>query len=93
LQGFNADYQLAIDLRSFEVSNAPAAGSSQPATMARVEFAAKILGENGRIVASRTFEAAVPVPDIKVSSAVASLDQAFGKAVADLVSWTAQNLN
>ena len=92
MEGLNADYQLAIDLRSFEVSNAPAAGSSQPATMARVEFAAKILGENGRIVASRTIEAAVPVPDT-VSGAVAALDQAFGKAAADLVSWTAQNLN
>jgi phospholipid/cholesterol/gamma-HCH transport system substrate-binding protein len=93
LEGLNADYQLALDLRSFEVSNAPATGSSQPATMARVEFAAKILGENGRIVASRTFEAAVPVPDTKVSGAAAALDQAFGKAAADLVSWTAQNLN
>jgi ABC-type uncharacterized transport system auxiliary subunit len=94
LEGLNADYQLAIDLRSFEVSNAPsAAGNSQPATTARVEFATKILGENGRIVASRTFEAAVPMPDTKVSGAVAALDQDFRKAAADLVSWTAQNLN
>ena len=57
--------------------------------MAHVEFAAKIVGENGRIVGSRTFEAAVPAPDAKVPAAAAALDEAFGNAVTGLVVWVA----
>jgi phospholipid/cholesterol/gamma-HCH transport system substrate-binding protein len=94
LEGLNADYQLALDLRSFEVSNPPqAAGDPLPSPTARVAFAAKILGGDGRIVASRTIEAAVPAPETKASGAAAALDQAFGKAAADLVTWVANNLN
>lgn len=94
LEGLNADYQLALDLRSFEVSNpTQAAGNPLPGPSAHVAFAAKILGGDGRIVASRTFEAAVPAPDTKASGAAAALDQAFGKAAADLVTWAANNLN
>jgi phospholipid/cholesterol/gamma-HCH transport system substrate-binding protein len=87
VEGLNADYQLAIDLRSFQVTTQVAGGASGP--MAQVEFAAKIIGENGRIVGSRTFEAAAPVPDPKVPAAAAALDQAFGKAVTDLAVWVA----
>jgi phospholipid/cholesterol/gamma-HCH transport system substrate-binding protein len=90
LEGFNSDYQLAIDLHSFQVSTVESsAGRSVAAPVARVEFAAKILGENGRIVGSRTFEAAVPAPDAKVPAATAALDEAFGNAVTDLVAWVA----
>jgi phospholipid/cholesterol/gamma-HCH transport system substrate-binding protein len=90
LEGFNSDYQLAIDLHSFQVSTVESsAGKSLAAPVARVEFAAKILGENGRIVGSRTFEAAVPAPDAKVPAAAAALDEAFGNAVTGLVVWVA----
>jgi phospholipid/cholesterol/gamma-HCH transport system substrate-binding protein len=90
MEGLTADYQLAIDVRSFQVSNElglaeqPAAGP-----MARVAFAAKILGDNGRIIASRTFDALVPAPDLDVAAAAAAIDKAFAKAVTDLVVWTA----
>jgi phospholipid/cholesterol/gamma-HCH transport system substrate-binding protein len=91
LEGLNADYQLAIDLRSFQVSTveATAGQSPLPDLMAHVEFAAKILGENGRIIGSRTFEAAMPAPDAKAPAAAAALDEAFGKAVTGLVVWVA----
>lgn len=87
LEGLNADYQLAIDLRTFQVSTEAAPGTSGP--VARVEFAAKIIGENGRIVSSRTFEATATASDTKVPTAAAALDQAFTRAVTDLVIWTA----
>ena len=89
MEGLNADYQLLIDLRNFQISPArtsPAADKAPPA--AHVEFAAKILGENGRIVGSRTFDAIVPERESDAAGAVRALDEAFGKAATDLVVWT-----
>jgi phospholipid/cholesterol/gamma-HCH transport system substrate-binding protein len=57
--------------------------------MARVAFAAKILGDNGRIIGSRTFDALVPAPDLNAAAAAAAIDKAFAKAATDLVVWTA----
>jgi phospholipid/cholesterol/gamma-HCH transport system substrate-binding protein len=90
MEGLTADYQLAIDVRSFQVSNGPGL-AEQPAAgpMARVAFAAKILGDNGRIVGSRTFDALVPAPDLDAAGAAAAIGKAFTKAVTDLVVWTA----
>jgi phospholipid/cholesterol/gamma-HCH transport system substrate-binding protein len=82
LDGLIADDQLLIDIRSFQV-----AGTETP--VAHVEFGAKILSDKGRIVGSRTFEAAVPTSDASVPAAAAALDEAFGKAATDLVEWTA----
>ena len=90
LEGLNSDYQLAIDLHSFQVMTVESsAGKSVVPPVAHVEFAAKILGENGRIVASRTFEATVPAPEAKVPAAAGALDEAFGKALTELVVWVA----
>jgi phospholipid/cholesterol/gamma-HCH transport system substrate-binding protein len=90
MEGLSADYQLLIDIRNFQISpvrpGSAAADSMPPA--AHVEFAAKILGENGRIVGSRTFDATVPERDSSAAGAVRALDEAFGKAVTDLVAWT-----
>jgi phospholipid/cholesterol/gamma-HCH transport system substrate-binding protein len=89
MEGLNADYQLLIDIRNFQISPAgtgPAVSDSAPA--AHVEFAAKILGENGRIVGSRTFNAIVPERETGATGAAQALDEAFGKAATDLVVWT-----
>jgi ABC-type uncharacterized transport system auxiliary subunit len=85
MDGLIADYQLLIDLRSFQVAGA------EPAA-AHVEFGAKILSDKGRIIGSRTFEATVPVKETNTRAAVAALDAAFGKAATDLVIWTAGSL-
>jgi phospholipid/cholesterol/gamma-HCH transport system substrate-binding protein len=83
MEGLAADYQLVIDIRSFQIVPGPA-GSP----VAQVEFAAKVVGDGGRIVGSHTFSAAVPVPDIHAAGAAAAIDRAFGKAATDLVIWT-----
>jgi phospholipid/cholesterol/gamma-HCH transport system substrate-binding protein len=88
MEGLMPDYQLAIDLRTFQVSTVETA-DGKPGAAAQVEFAAKILGDNGRIVGSRTFEAVVPMPDARVATSAAALDEAFGKTATDLVAWTA----
>ena len=54
-----------------------------------MEFAAKVLGDAGRIVGSRIFDAVVPAKDMSAAGAAAALDEAFGKTVISLVEWTA----
>jgi phospholipid/cholesterol/gamma-HCH transport system substrate-binding protein len=90
MEGLTPDYQLAIDVRSFQVSNGPDL-AERPATgpVAHVAFAAKILGDNGRIIGSRTFDAVVSAPDLSTPAAAVAIDKAFEKAVTDFVVWTA----
>jgi ABC-type uncharacterized transport system auxiliary subunit len=75
-----AGRQLLIDIRSFQLSLAAA-------PQAEVEFSAKILGENGRIVDARIFRATVPAATGDAPGAAAALDEAFGKVVVELVVW------
>jgi phospholipid/cholesterol/gamma-HCH transport system substrate-binding protein len=90
MEGLSADYQLLVEIRHFEISppsvGSAAADATQPA--AHVEFSAKILGESGRIIGSRTFEATAPELKSGAAGAVRALDEAFGKAATDLVLWT-----
>jgi phospholipid/cholesterol/gamma-HCH transport system substrate-binding protein len=76
-----ADYQLLLEIRSFQVL-------LQGAPTAEVELSAKIVGEGGRVLASRTFRSAAPVQAVDPPAAVAGLAEAFGKAATDLVVWT-----
>jgi phospholipid/cholesterol/gamma-HCH transport system substrate-binding protein len=80
--GIAADRQLAVDIRKFQISVAP-----EP--MAELEFAAKIMSDNGRIVEAKVFRSTVPVKEMNASSAAAALDEAFGKCATDLVVWAA----
>ena len=82
MEGLIADYQLLIDIRSFQVAGAETA-------VAHVEFGAKILSDKGRIIASRTFEATAPTTDATTPASVAALNSAFRKVATDLVIWTA----
>jgi phospholipid/cholesterol/gamma-HCH transport system substrate-binding protein len=81
--GFTADYQLLLDIRRFVVA-------TSPAPMAEIEFVAKILGPDGKIVVARTFEATAPATAIEAAAAAASLNEAFGKGVSALVPWAAE---
>jgi phospholipid/cholesterol/gamma-HCH transport system substrate-binding protein len=81
-EGLVADYQLLIDIRSFQLF------TSGEMRMADVEFAAKILGDKGRIVDARIFHATVPAKAMDAPAAATALDEAFGKAAVDLVVWT-----
>ena len=57
--------------------------------MAEIEFAARILSDNGRIVEAKVFRAAVPTKEMNAPSAAAALDEAFGKCATELVVWAA----
>jgi ABC-type uncharacterized transport system auxiliary subunit len=87
MEGLAADYQLVINVRSFGIAPGRA-GSAAGSPVATVEFSAKVVGEGGRIVGSRTFSASVPATDLDAAGATGAIDKAFGKAATDLVVWT-----
>ena len=80
-EGLTADYQLLIEVRSFQILT-----SVDP--VAAVEFTAKIMVNDGRIIDARIFRATVPAKGTDAPTAAAALDAAFGKAATELVLWT-----
>jgi phospholipid/cholesterol/gamma-HCH transport system substrate-binding protein len=79
--GLTADYQLLIDIRSFQLLM-----SAEP--VADVEFAARILSNNGKIVDARVFHATARPAAADAAATAAALNEAFGKTVVELVVWT-----
>jgi len=79
--GLTADYQLLIDIRSFQLSM-----TAEP--VADVEFAAKILSNDAKIIEARIFRATVPVKPADAAGTAAALNAAFGKVIVELVPWT-----
>ncbi len=78
LEGLNGDFQLVLDIRTFQMQEATA----------EVELAGKIIDKSGRIVATHVFRATAPAEAGTVQAAVVALDRAFGQAAAELVPWT-----
>jgi phospholipid/cholesterol/gamma-HCH transport system substrate-binding protein len=81
-EGLAADKQLALDIRKFQISTSP-----EPT--AEIEFAAKIISDQGRIIGAKVFRASVPAKALNAASAAAALDEAFGKSATELVIWAA----
>jgi phospholipid/cholesterol/gamma-HCH transport system substrate-binding protein len=75
-----AEYRLTIDVRSFHLVTA---GSP----MGDVELSAKILGEDGKIVAAKIFHANAPAEGPDAPAAAAALNEAFRQVATDLVDW------
>lgn len=85
LDGLIPKYQLLIDLRRFQVS-----ASGQP--VADIEFTAKIMGDDGTILAARAFHSTAPTKVTDAASAASALNDVFQKAAIDLVVWTSASL-
>ena len=84
--GFEAGYQLLLDVRVFSLSTA---GSSA----GDIEFEAKILGPDGKILAAKTFKDSAPASGTDAPSAAAALSAAFDKAATELVPWAVETSN
>jgi phospholipid/cholesterol/gamma-HCH transport system substrate-binding protein len=84
-EGITGNYQLLIDIRRFHVSTA-----SEPA--ADIEFMAKILDQDGKIVDARLFQATAPTKGTDAPAYVTALDDAFGKLLSELLVWTTSAL-
>lgn len=83
--GFNADYQLLIDVRAFQLATA-----QEPT--AEIEFGAKLLSTEGKIVAGRLFQAKMPAKAADASSATTALNEAFADLARQLVVWVSETL-
>jgi phospholipid/cholesterol/gamma-HCH transport system substrate-binding protein len=84
--GFEAGYQLLLDIRVFSLST-----SGSP--LGEIEFEAKVLGPDGKIVAAKTFKDEAPASGTDAPAAAAALSEAFDKAAAALVPWTVETIN
>jgi phospholipid/cholesterol/gamma-HCH transport system substrate-binding protein len=80
-EGVTGDYQLLIDIRRFHVST-----SLEP--MAEIDFVAKILGQDGKIIGAQSFQASSPAKGTDALAYVAALDEASGKVLSELLAWT-----
>ena len=77
-----ADNQLFLDLRKFQLS-------ASAAPSAEVEFGAKIVSTNGRLLGTRVFECSSAPKSANAAATADALNEAFGKCATQLVQWTA----
>jgi phospholipid/cholesterol/gamma-HCH transport system substrate-binding protein len=84
--GFEAGYQLLLDIRGFSLIN----GAEPHGELA---FEAKVLGPGGKIIAAKTFHSTAPATGTDAPAAAAALNQAFAKAASELIPWTAEAIN
>ncbi len=80
--GADADYQLLIDIREFQV-----AAGTQPE--AKIAFSVRLL-KQGKVVAARLFSANQVIDKVEPSAVVAAFDTAFAGIARDLIGWTVQ---
>ena len=84
--GVASDFQLLIDIRSFQISTA-----SEPT--AEIDFNAKLVDKDGRIINASTFQGTVPVSGTDAPAYVKALDEVFAKLMTELVEWTTTALD
>jgi phospholipid/cholesterol/gamma-HCH transport system substrate-binding protein len=84
--GFEAGFQLLLDIRSFSlVTGAEPHGE--------LEFEAKILGPGGKIIAAKAYHTTAPATGTDAAAAAAALNQAFAEAAKELVPWAVEAVN
>lgn len=81
IDGLPEGIRLILDMRCFE-------GAGAPAPAAEVEFSAKVLAADGRILNARLFRASVPAKGSDAAAVASALDAAFVNTASDLVVWT-----
>ncbi len=80
-EGLAIDYQIILEIRSFDVSLAGGEG-------ANVGIFVRILNDrNGVVRAARLFEASSPLTGRSNAEYVAALDRAFGRVASDITDW------
>jgi phospholipid/cholesterol/gamma-HCH transport system substrate-binding protein len=84
-EGMNVDYQLALDIRRFQI-----AAGAPPA--AEVELGAKLVTGDGHVEAARIFKASVPAKKADGAEAVSALDNAFAKVAEGLIVWVTETI-
>jgi phospholipid/cholesterol/gamma-HCH transport system substrate-binding protein len=80
-----ADFQLLIDVRRFQVSV-----DSGPT--AEIGLSARIVDKDGKVIASRLFEESQKFDKVEPPAAVAAFNDTFGRIAKDMIAWTIQAL-
>jgi phospholipid/cholesterol/gamma-HCH transport system substrate-binding protein len=80
-----ADFQLLIDVRHFQVVM-----DSGP--QAQIGLSARIVDKDGKVIASRLFEENEKFDKIEPQLAVTAFDAAFGQIAKNMIAWTVQAL-
>jgi phospholipid/cholesterol/gamma-HCH transport system substrate-binding protein len=84
-EGLQPDLQLQIDLRGFQIS-------LEGGPTAVVDFGAKILDGDGKIIAGKLFQTTAPAKAVDAPGATSALNEAFKDAAAQLVTWVSEAL-
>jgi phospholipid/cholesterol/gamma-HCH transport system substrate-binding protein len=84
--GIEADYRLLTDLRSVRLVRAPE-------LRGEVEFGAKLVDRDGRIVGFRIMRAEAASAGTSPAEAAMAINAAFGDSMAALVQWTMETAN
>jgi ABC-type uncharacterized transport system auxiliary subunit len=82
IEGGAPEFQLATEIRKFQIVNAPE-------RKAEAEISAKVIAADGHIVAARIFDGSAPVKSAEEADAAKALNEAFGKILSTMISWTA----
>lgn len=81
----DADYELTTQVQAFQVNVDGASAQAQASLFVKV-----VDGDNGRMVASRSFDSQVGTSSKDVGEMVTSLNQAFDKVLREIVPWVAK---
>ena len=80
--GLSSDYELATDIRRFDSDYA---GGNTPNAV--VEIAARLVSNDGRVVAFRVFRTEVPAASTAVPAVAQAFQQALAKDSQDIAGW------
>ena len=83
--GLTGGFQLLIDIRRFH-------SRRRKSATADIDFVAKIVIKDGKIIAASTFQATAPAKGSDAQAYVDAFDEAFAKLMTDLVDWTTTTL-
>jgi phospholipid/cholesterol/gamma-HCH transport system substrate-binding protein len=75
------DYQLLIDIRSFQIATAAEAATAE------INFTAKLVDKDGQVINASTFQGSAPVKGADANGYVDAVDEVFAKLMGDLVAW------
>lgn len=80
-----SDFVIQVELREFQAMYRE--GTEAPVILVRIN-AKLVRMPQRRIVAATTVERSLPAPDNRMTSIIASFDEALGKVLRDIVIWT-----
>jgi phospholipid/cholesterol/gamma-HCH transport system substrate-binding protein len=80
-----AEFQLLVDIRSFQMI-------TQPAPTAEIELSAKLVDNTGHILDAHVLQFTAAAKSAETVDAIAAFDEVLGKALKDLVTWASAAL-